>query len=100
MSYLCNRVCENKTSYGYCKTTYCIYPEFPHSAVSYTFAKLKTNVDSIRNMTDEELAEWIIHIAYCSDCPIDRQCPINAEQCQGNRSKCYLAWLEWLKSEA
>lgn len=26
MTFICNRPCENKNPYGYCLTSYCIYP--------------------------------------------------------------------------
>ena len=58
MSYLCDRICDNKTEYGYCKTTYCIYPSIPNTAVGYVPTKPKTNADRIRSMTDEEIADW------------------------------------------
>ena len=79
---------------------YVLYTIFLNRDDFLKFVNGDTNADRTRHMPDEELAKWISHIAYCSDCPMDRQCPINAEQCQGDRRKCYLAWLEWLKSEA
>lgn len=85
MSYLCNRVCENKTSYGYCKTTYCIYPEFPHRTVGYTSAKPKTNADRIRSMTDEELANKMSGLESF------------ALTCGGGWPP--EKWLDWLKEE-
>lgn len=88
MSYLCNRVCENKTSYGYCKTTYCIYPEFPHRAVGYTSAKPKTNADRIRAMSDEELAKTISGDAIYPWCTEEEPCKY--ESC----TDCVLAWLK------
>ena len=46
----------------------------------------KTNADRIRSMTDEELAEWIVH------------------KTEGNGFDGYeesvKAWLDWLKQEA
>ena len=48
--------------------------------------KRQTNADRIRSMTDEELAEWMVH------------------KTEGNGFKGYeqsvLAWLKWLKSPA
>lgn len=94
------RIVSNLRSGAY----YCAYHNAPNETIlgcECGESKITTNADSFRAKSDEELAKWISHIAYCSDCPIDRQCPISvAEQCQGNKSKCYLAWLEWLKSEA
>jgi hypothetical protein len=67
MSYQCQRPCENKTEYGYCKTTYCINPQFSNlgtwqqTILQHGTLKLKqpTNADRIRAMTDEGLAGWI-----------------------------------------
>ena len=87
MSYLCDRVCENKTEYGYCKTAYCIYPEFPHRAVLYTSAKPKTNADRIRNMSDKDLADLL---SGGEPYPWCEQDPCPAETCQ----ECILMWLK------
>jgi len=52
-----------------------------------------TNADSIRAMTDEELAEWLDKHVECMghDCPADKHCGV-AESCKQ-------AWLDWLKAE-
>ena len=56
--------------------------------------KKKTNAERIRNMTDEELAEFIaIQHTECCYCKIVTDC---FEQNDGDCSK---AWLEWLKQE-
>lgn len=74
MSGLCPFPCMNKTEFGYCKTTACLYA--PTIRVMST---PKTNADRIRAMTDEELAEWLDN----NTC----QFPI------------YKDWLDWLKKE-
>ena len=55
---------------------------------------LKTNANRIRNMTDEEMAEWLIDKFDCdlADVPC-------REHCHGGKS-CEETLLEWLKSEA
>lgn len=53
--------------------------------------KRQTNADSIRAMSDEELAEWLngMHYSYC--CPND-----GAHDC---RMTCFVCWLDWLQQE-
>lgn len=75
MSGPCPFPCANKTEFGYCKTTACLYA--PTIRVTST---PRTNADRIRAMTDEELAEWLDNNTY--------QFPI------------YKCWLEWLRQEA
>ena len=54
-----------------------------------------TNADRIRNMTDEELVEWICKI----DVDCDR-CLIASKRYKACRvGNCEKAWLEWLKQE-
>ena len=47
-----------------------------------------TNADRIRQMTDEELADWIAQYERCVE---------HKRKCD---SQCYLCWLDWLKQEA
>lgn len=55
-----------------------------------TYAQIPTNADRIRAMTDEELAEWIVHpiISYCQH-----------DICDGEKD-CAECALQWLKQEA
>lgn len=47
----------------------------------------KHNADKIRQMSDEELAEWVTQLFWsCDHCPLDRDF---------NKS----VWLDWLKQE-
>lgn len=80
MSGPCPFSCTNKTEFGYCKTTACLYA--PTIRVTST---PRTNADSIRAMTDEELAEWLDNIdtAYEPETIVSRH-----------------GWLEWLRQEA
>lgn len=53
----------------------------------------KTNANRIRQMSDEELAEWL-------DCETETGCNVCSKhptQCDVN---CYSGYLEWLKKEA
>lgn len=54
--------------------------------------KPKTIGDSIRTMTDEELAERIAALMACMDCPLLEKC--NRE----NPRRCIDMWIKWLKS--
>lgn len=55
--------------------------------------KPKTNADRIRAMTDEELAEKVSRITFCSACPVPG-CDdfLGMDQCRD-------AWLSWLRSQ-
>lgn len=57
--------------------------------------KAKTNADSIRAMTDEEIADFLCDIGEC-----DRRCPAKIGDCFFSDSSCRSAWLDWLKEEA
>ena len=48
-----------------------------------------TNADKIRQMTDEELAEWLDECAGCNICTKHPVCDID----------CFHGYLEWLKQE-
>lgn len=54
-----------------------------------------TNADSIRSMTDEELAVWIAETSHCSDwCKLSDECEKKQEfEC------CINVWLNWLRQE-
>lgn len=55
----------------------------------------KSNADRIRQMTDEELAEFIDKVTdCCSDGWMCEKCPINRKGCDKDR------FIEWLKMEA
>ena len=55
---------------------------------------IQTNADRIRNMTDEEIADFLCDIGEC-----DRRCPAKIGDCIFSDSTCRIAWLEWLKEE-
>ena len=54
----------------------------------------QTNADRIRNMTDEELAEWFDQNFACR-----RHEGCLAEKCCNDTITCRQAWLKWLKQE-
>ena len=55
--------------------------------------KTMTNADSIRSMTDEEMAEWMAK--YCEIKTVF--CPnFGAHDCQESCEQC---WLDWLRTE-
>jgi hypothetical protein len=48
-----------------------------------------TNVDRIRSMTDEELAEFLCHNSKCGNCNASEFCHDG-----------HTGWLDWLRQEA
>lgn len=57
--------------------------------------QVKTNADRIRNMTDEELAEFLAYNAYCEECYVKKD-----DSCCYPDGTCKQKHLEWLQSEA
>ena len=57
--------------------------------------KPHTNYDRIRNMTDEEMAEWAATVANQGG----GSCAPGHYDCTG-RDNCVECWLDWLKQEA
>lgn len=93
----CNQICKyNFNEYG------CLKPESAVCPMSNAVAREKpmTNADRIRDMNDEELAEFLVHIAptNCRDCEFscgwrcqpDRQDYSDAEKCKEGRRR----WLQ------
>ena len=54
-----------------------------------------TNSDRIRNMSDEELAEFLAYNAYCEECYVEKD-----DSCCYPDGTCKQKHLEWLQSEA
>lgn len=54
-----------------------------------------TNADRIRNMSDEELAEFLAYNAYCEECYVKKD-----DSCCYPDGTCKQKHLEWLQSEA
>ena len=54
-----------------------------------------TNADRIRNMSDEELAEFLAYNAYCEECYVEKD-----DSCCYPDGTCKQKHLDWLQSEA
>jgi hypothetical protein len=50
----------------------------------------KTNADRIRDMSDEELVDWLLPYLCCSGCPMQDYCSTNDLPCE----KVILEWLQ------
>lgn len=96
MSGRCPFPCTNKTEYGYCKTTACLYAPTIRVTSTPRTETPRTNADRIRAMSDEQLAEF--HVG--------QGCPPGVdlfEMCdEGNAIPpvCHKCWLKWLGQEA
>lgn len=55
----------------------------------------QTNADRIRNMSDEELAEFLAYNAYCEECYVEKD-----DSCCYPDGTCKQKHLDWLRSEA
>ena len=55
----------------------------------------QTNAERIRNMTDDELAEFLAYNAYCEECYVKKD-----DSCCYPDGTCKQKHLEWLQSEA
>ena len=55
----------------------------------------KTNAERIRNMTDDELAEFLAYNAYCEECYVKKD-----DSCCYPDGTCKQKHLDWLQSEA
>ena len=55
----------------------------------------QTNAERIRNMADEELAEFLAYNAYCEECYVKKD-----DSCCYPDGTCKQKHLEWLQSEA
>ena len=54
-----------------------------------------TNADRIRNMSDEELAEFLAYNAYCEECYVKKD-----DSCCYTDGTCKQKHIEWLQAEA
>lgn len=59
-------------------------------------SKEQTNADRIRNMSDEELAEFMSENTSCYYCKVQCEDRPNSP----TESSCNFRWLDWLQSEA
>lgn len=69
--------------------------DYPLMHQFITESKSKTNADRIRNMSDEELAEFLAYNAYCEECYVKKD-----DSCCYPDGTCRQKHLEWLQSEA
>jgi len=77
----------------WCGTKMTIIPAEPTQSNAPNTLKALTNADSIRSMTDEEMAEWMAK--YCERKTVF--CPnFGAHDCQESCEQC---WLDWLRTE-
>nr|DAY87939.1 MAG TPA: Kruppel-like factor 3 finger, kruppel-like, DNA BINDING [Caudoviricetes sp.] len=83
-----------------CKYEHCDNQDYPCSKCSHAFIdkyEPKTNADKIREMSDEELAEFLDIVgedgisSQYADIPCDCCC---------EKTECSKCWKEWLQSEA
>ena len=104
MSYLCQRPCQNKNTFGYCLTSWCIYPFIANGGSGIEVIsnrtvetveplKPKTNADRIRSMKDEELTEFLNHIAQCCENECCVGYPLYNACCKNIKIE------DWLKQE-
>lgn len=71
----------------------CPWQTNPDSYCSAYEQKRLTNADSIRSMTDEELADWLG--IYCNGQTAQEE----GKPCTSGMGSCEECWLDWLKQE-
>lgn len=102
MEVFCPYPCSYKTGAGYCGRTsgylLCQYQAVHgNTAVGFVPPVPKTRADRIRQMTDEELADFIANISY-PECPV---CPAyQGDLCEGWSDDCREKMCRWLREEA
>lgn len=70
-----------------------------HTCNQYRPAKPMTNGDRIRQMTDEELAEWLDHVAGCGVCVLNEgKYRYSGDHC-AHEHDCMQYIEKWLKQE-
>ena len=68
---------------------------FTEVASIQNYETSRTNADRIRNMSDEELAEFLAYNAYCEECYVEKD-----DSCCYPDGTCKQKHLDWLQSEA
>lgn len=68
---------------------------FAEVATIKNYETRHTNADRIRNMSDEELAEFLAYNAYCEECYVKKD-----DSCCYPDGTCKQKHLDWLQSEA
>jgi hypothetical protein len=76
-----------------------VYNASDYTCDQYRPAKPLTNADRIRQMTDEELAEWLDHVAGCGVCVLDEgKYRYSGDHCT-HEYECIQYIEKWLKQE-
>lgn len=84
---------ENGYNIGYSSYNLKIVLEFIDEYFEIVESDTQTNADRIRNMSDEELAEWISTKDTCGQCAYELECVCMKVPCTNGI-------LKWLQSEA
>ena len=79
--------------YCKCKNVDFIEPKDCSNCEQYHSKSKPTKADSIRAMSDEQLAEFLKNIRFKNG-----GCPTDMSKCKNN--SCYDCWLDWLRQEA
>lgn len=95
--------CSNRNSFGYCKTTVCINEHYQQEQLGSpsttnksesAVIKQQTNADRIREMSDEELADFLDSIGDgCEWCADQEMCHLMYD----TKFSCKDCILQWLK---
>ena len=93
----CGR-CGMLNHWGQCQLTACRFPVQESGVIngSAYVAKIVTNADRIRQMSDEELARFINFHTDCENCPAARVCEDNYAL---SSDVCMAGIQKWLKQE-
>jgi hypothetical protein len=76
-----------------------VYNASDYTCDQYRPAKPLTNADLVRQMTDEELAEWLDHVAGCGVCVLDEgKYRYSGDHC-AHEYECIQYIEKWLKQE-
>ena len=66
MTELCPKVCENKNSYGYCKTTYCINPLVRMGGLDYQYGFTQGYAKAIAEAEPNSCKYWDSESRFCA----------------------------------
>jgi hypothetical protein len=58
-----------------------------------------TNLDRIRQMSDEELYDAVLYMIDCAQCDFWRKCDDLTKDRSRRRHVCRTIWLDWLSKE-
>lgn len=80
-----------------CGTKFWHYKPYRDIIARFIGAEIITNADRIREMSDEELAEFIPNWSYTKACKCDEEILVD---CNNECEKCVLEWLQQPAEEA